>query len=120
MISLHALFPTVALGFFAITAEAKIQWTPSCATECTSLTTVPIECATLDVPFDYTANDPNDTLTLNLLRAPAPLKSKGSILTNPGGPGLPGRNNLAQLASILIPYVKLPSRNKVSYYTILY
>lgn len=48
---------------------------------------LPIECASLPVPLDYT--DPeSETLDLSLLRVNATKEPvRGSILFNPGGPG---------------------------------
>ncbi|MEZ5258889.1 MAG: alpha/beta fold hydrolase [Ilumatobacteraceae bacterium] len=52
-----------------------------------SLTSVGLDCGTLDVPLDY--DDPGaDTIELALVRLPATSSSPtGSILFNPGGPG---------------------------------
>jgi pimeloyl-ACP methyl ester carboxylesterase len=52
-----------------------------------------VECAELEVPFDYFAQ-PTGTFTLQLSRQRA-LKSSeriGVLLVNPGGPGAPGRS----------------------------
>jgi hypothetical protein len=52
--------------------------------------TAPIECATIRLPMDYT--EPNSTILWDapLLRVKAPKQpSKGSILVNWGGPGIP-------------------------------
>ncbi len=57
-----------------------------------------LQCATLEVPLDYT--DPTgDTIDLALVRRPATDESQriGSLLVNPGGPGIPG-TLLAQAA----------------------
>src|SRR6185369_11783801 len=50
-----------------------------------------IECATLTVPIDYD-NASGGTIDLALMRLPASNKSErvGSMLVNPGGPGVPG------------------------------
>ncbi len=50
-----------------------------------------VECATLAVPVDY-ADPEGDTVDLVLMRLPAGSKSNriGSLLVNPGGPGVPG------------------------------
>lgn len=78
------------------TASAKIAWSP-CEGEQS------LHCATLDVPFDYTSPN-SETLPLQLIKIPAPLGSKGSILANPGGPGQPGRSGIVGLASPLLAY----------------
>lgn len=85
-----ALLPSVA--------SAKINWSP-CEGEPS------LQCATLDVPFDYTSSNSTETLALQLIKIPAPLGSKGSILANPGGPGQPGRAGIVGLASPLLAYV---------------
>ena len=58
------------------------------------------ECATLEVPLDYT--DPaGDTIDLALLRVPATGDRIGSLVVNPGGPGAPGTDYAAQAESAL-------------------
>ena len=56
----------------------------------------PIDCATLDVPLDYTGSISSDTLQLQLLKVNATKKPfKGSVLFNPGGPGISGVESVA-------------------------
>ena len=64
---------------------------------------VTLECGSVVVPLDWTAPDSNKTHVLSLVRAPA-LKqpAKGSIQTNPGGPGDSGKEFLAQSAGTLL------------------
>jgi hypothetical protein len=74
-----------------------IQWAP-CDEKLEALKNaqLPIECATVTVPLDYTVRSCNETIRLNLLRVPARAKpSKGSILFNFGGPGDAGRASMA-------------------------
>ena len=55
------------------------------------------ECATLTVPLDY--GDPTgETIDLNLLKRPADDQDRkvGSLLVNPGGPGVPGTSEAEQ------------------------
>lgn len=78
-------------GAFA-TATPNITWGPCSEFPGAKL---PVQCANLTVPLDYTRPAANETLTLNLVRLPALKKSKGSILLNFGGPGIPGRPSLA-------------------------
>ena len=57
-----------------------------------------LQCATLDVPLDYskpddTSND--NTIRLALVRAPATASRKGAVLFNPGGPGGSGFDPIA-------------------------
>ncbi|KAL4955995.1 hypothetical protein BDW69DRAFT_102019 [Aspergillus filifer] len=101
MVSFRTLLSTLAL---LATAECKINWTP-CDSPLFNSSTVPVpfECGTLDVPFDYTSRTSHETLTLQIVKAPAPLKSKGSIFVNTGGPGIPNRQDFAVLAPNLIP-----------------
>ncbi|KAL6706275.1 hypothetical protein ACN47E_005565 [Coniothyrium glycines] len=48
----------------------------------------PIYCATLPVPLDYTNTDSGKTVDLQLIKIKATKEPfKGSVLTNPGGPG---------------------------------
>jgi hypothetical protein len=88
---------------YALPHEATgIQWSPCNETDLAS--TMALECGTLRVPLDYTDPSSNATLELELARIPASVQpSKGSILTNFGGPGMPGRSGLASLGPILNP-----------------
>ncbi|KAI0382532.1 alpha/beta-hydrolase [Hypomontagnella monticulosa] len=71
--------------------QTSLQWGPCNKTEVPS--DVPVECSTLFVPLDYTEPDSSETLGLDLVRVPAPVKpSKGGILFDFGGPGGTGRN----------------------------
>ena len=60
------------------------------------------ECATLRVPLDY-AHPGGETIDLAVLRAPAqrPSARIGSLVVNPGGPGVPGTDYAAQSGSAL-------------------
>ncbi len=55
------------------------------------------ECSTLEVPLDY-AEPTGETIELAVLRVPAkqPEKRVGSLLVNPGGPGVPGTSYAAR------------------------
>ena len=76
--------------------STAINWGP-----CTLESPLDIQCGTLAVPRDYTLRDANQTVDLDLLKVPAVKgPSKGSILFNFGGPGLPTRANLAERAEI--------------------
>jgi pimeloyl-ACP methyl ester carboxylesterase len=65
-----------------------------------------IECATLTVPVDYDAPATSDqhgsTIDLGLMRLPAGNASEriGSLLVNPGGPGVPGTDLVVNAAAI--------------------
>ncbi|KAL8879744.1 MAG: hypothetical protein Q9198_002705 [Flavoplaca austrocitrina] len=68
-----------------------INWSP-----CTQNGTLPIECGTLTVPLDYVNTNSTATLDLQLVKLSAVKRpKKGSILFNPGGPGIPGRDFIA-------------------------
>lgn len=83
------------------TRTSSIQWTP-CTVNSSVTITVPIECASLAVPLDYTNTLSKATLDLELLRVPhlANSEFKGSILTNFGGPGASGQEDLAVLGDM--------------------
>ncbi|KAI9372626.1 hypothetical protein BJX61DRAFT_506625 [Aspergillus egyptiacus] len=101
MVSFRTLLPTLAL---LVTVECRIDWTRCDPLEFNSSTVpVPFECGSLDVPFDYTSPNHSEKLTLQLLKAPAPLQSKGTILFNLGGPGVVNRNDFPSLAPTFIP-----------------
>jgi pimeloyl-ACP methyl ester carboxylesterase len=85
----EAVSPTPAAGATLAPRPAlarfyaqRLDWTP-CQDE--------FLCATLTVPLDY-RHPGGDTLDLALLRAPAedPDRRIGSLVVNPGGPGVPG------------------------------
>lgn len=55
-----------------------------------------LDCATLTVPLDYSSPDDDRTIDLQLIRVKATKEPfKGSILTNPGGPGGSGVQEIA-------------------------
>lgn len=102
MVSFRTLLSTLAI---LATAECSINWKPCNPREFdSSLLPVPFQCVTLDVPFDYTSRNSSEKLKLKLLKAPSPLKSKGTILFNLGGPGTTNRADFAGLAPTFIPY----------------
>lgn len=56
------------------------------------------DCATIEVPLDYTNPNSKKTVELQLLRFKATKKPfKGSVFWNPGGPGISGIETLAYL-----------------------
>ncbi|KAF4969871.1 hypothetical protein FZEAL_10153 [Fusarium zealandicum] len=58
------------------------------------------DCATLQVPLDYTGTYSSETINLQLIRFNATKEPfKGSVLWNPGGPGISGIETLAYLGS---------------------
>ncbi|KAH6838340.1 TAP-like protein-domain-containing protein [Chaetomium sp. MPI-CAGE-AT-0009] len=93
--TLTGLFTGLALASSALAIPlygrdkntSGINWGP-CDFE--SATSGPIECATLDVPLDYTDPASSETLALSLIKSPSRSNTttvKKSILFNFGGPG---------------------------------
>ncbi|KJY02026.1 hypothetical protein TI39_contig264g00023 [Zymoseptoria brevis] len=84
--------------------KASLQWV-TCPELPANQSTF-IQCANLSVPLDYDDKSGDDKLTLNLLKIKAAQSpSKGSVLMNPGGPGIAGRNDLYNvLSGILANY----------------
>ncbi len=83
-------------------AAGQLVWTP-----CGELPGEPRECADLQVPLDY--SDPSGpTITLALARIPArgPGPREGSILVDPGGPGISGVDEILTLPYQLSPAVE--------------
>ena len=67
---------------------------------------VPIDCAKLEVPLDYTEPESSEMLQLQLLKVNATKKPfKGSVLFNPGGPGGSGVELVVIGAPIFDRYV---------------
>ena len=88
-------------GAYAIPAvdshnQSSIQWGP-----CSIESPLDTQCANLTVPRDYTQPNSSATVQLELLKVPAVKgPSKGSILFNFGGPGVPTQSNLASRAEL--------------------
>lgn len=79
---------------------SDLQWGPCNVNEVNG--SLPMDCATLKVPLDYTVPSSDAMLDLQLARVPAAVQpAKGSIQFNFGGPGEPGRSGLAETAYIL-------------------
>ncbi|KAM3438678.1 hypothetical protein NHJ13734_004081 [Beauveria thailandica] len=100
MVLLKASLPILGLATYAQAAPAisgpnssrnstgsSIKWT-ECSPELNKDASLPVECAQLNVPRDYTDDKSNKTVALNLIRVPATKQPfLGSILMNYGGPG---------------------------------
>lgn len=87
--------------------KSQLRWAP-CHLEGlnSSASELPVDCATLPVPLDYTDSDNSDSLQLQLLRVNATKQPiLGSVLFNPGGPGSSGVEDVVQSASIYSEYV---------------
>lgn len=88
----------------SLPANQVLRWTP-----CPVDTTVDetqyyapdLECATIDVPLDYT-NAKSEGLVIPLVRVPATNPSNRTIIYNPGGPGASGIESLIQGGSDLV------------------
>lgn len=103
--SLTIFASTLALVSFGAIASAQecqdpyanqtIQWI-----KCGVADQPTLQCATLNVPVDYTDLSAG-TLVLPVVRVPATDSSpKGSILTNPGGPGVSGIEDVVKYGKI--------------------
>ncbi|KAI0122252.1 TAP-like protein-domain-containing protein [Daldinia grandis] len=79
--------------------NTEIRWGP-----CKLNTTLPVQCAQLTVPLDYTDESCSDTLNLDLIKYPAQKQPKrGSILLNFGGPGQDGLESMLAYAELMGP-----------------
>lgn len=83
-------------------SQPALAWTP-----CEGLADQVRECATLQVPVDY-ADPTGPTIDLALARIPArgPGPRRGSILVDPGGPGISGVDEILTLPFQLSPRVE--------------
>lgn len=100
--SITILASTLALATFGSSVSARtdyqypyanqvIQWI-----DCGTKDQPTLQCATLNVPLDYTDLS-SPALNLPVVRIPATDRSpRGSIITNPGGPGASGIEDLVQ------------------------
>ncbi|VUC34024.1 unnamed protein product [Clonostachys rosea] len=80
--------------------SAGINWTPCEFPNAT----LPIQCANLSVPLDYTSSNSSETMTLPVFRVQAAVdegSKKGSILYNCGGPGADCLNDLISWGDVL-------------------
>lgn len=96
----------LALSVSAVQAVPKprgnesIRW-GKCDIETQGL---PVECAKLTVPLDYSNDSCEETLDLALIRYPAQNgPSQGTIMLNFGGPGQDGLNSMISYAPIQGP-----------------
>jgi hypothetical protein len=87
-------------------AQPTIVWS-ECPKAVTDLNNVPSECGTLAVPLDYTDSGSVKKLNLKLVKVKAAVQpSRGSILINPGGPGIGGAEYLSgRDAAIILRYI---------------
>ena len=102
---LVALLAAVCLAATAVPASAGAQRdeqpSPLRWRECARSSDA--QCARLTVPLDDTNPDDHRTIHLNLARVQArdPERRVGSLLVNPGGPGVPGSGFAPEIAGAL-------------------
>jgi hypothetical protein len=81
-------------------AVESIKW-KSCEDYVQKDAVLPVTCANISVPLDYTDKKSNATHTLELIKVAASTKSpKGSVIMNFGGPGADGLHTLAAGANV--------------------
>lgn len=114
MKSRHGMFSALLLGTAKTLAAPESHLSPIIEARSSSLDWAPCDldlpddvksamrepgdCATLEVPLDYTNADSGKTIDLQLIRFNATKEPfKGSVLWNPGGPGISGIEMLAYL-----------------------
>lgn len=86
--------------------QSTIQWGP-CELEDldTSAVELPISCANLAVPLDYSNPDDTRELQLQLLKVNATKEPfLGSVLFNPGGPGSTGVEDILTTGPVYNEY----------------
>ena len=93
------LLPALAFGKPIDRKPQRLDWQP-CDLDFPASTRAnilePIDCATLEVPLDYT-NPQSRPLQLQLIRVNATEQpAKGSVVFSPGGPGISGVEEVAQ------------------------
>lgn len=98
---LLAALPSLALAVPTQHHDARtdsVEWK-----SCRIAGSVPGDCGKLKVPLDYTDDECNKQLTLDIYRVPATnTPKKGSIFLNFGGPGANGVADLAAFAPNLV------------------
>ncbi|MDT0318009.1 alpha/beta hydrolase [Streptomyces millisiae] len=97
-----------------VTVPETVEWGP-CPEE---VTTPRLECGTLDVPLDYRDPDGRQIeIAVSRLASENPSRRRGVLLTNPGGPGLPGLGYPAVLAWAGLPQEVLDSYDVIGFDT---
>lgn len=88
------------------TPKGSLNWAPCDLDFPQSLQdaiTVPIDCATLKVPLDYTNPKDGKMLDLQLVKVNATQRPrKGSVIFNPGGPGSSGVEEVVQQGPLYV------------------
>ena len=97
---LYDRFAPLLLLFTRVSDASSLQWGPcdlDLAEDAQKLIKAG-DCATIEVPLDYTDPKSEKTVELQLIRYKATKQPfKGSVLWNPGGPGISGIETLAYL-----------------------
>lgn len=81
-----------------IPASKLADWTPCPPTETTEGAPPTLECSSIRVPMDYASPD-GPTFTVPLVRIPSKAAQPRLLMTNPGGPGISGVDDLRSAAS---------------------
>jgi hypothetical protein len=93
--------PESHLSSFIKARSSSLDWAPcdlDLPDDIKNAMREPGDCSTLEVPLDYTNLDSAKTIDLQLIRFNATKEPfKGSVLWNPGGPGISGIETLAYL-----------------------
>ncbi|KAF2163156.1 hypothetical protein M409DRAFT_26599 [Zasmidium cellare ATCC 36951] len=95
-LSLHLASPTLSISL--PTNQTSLTW-HKCPTS--SETNAGLDCAELRVPLDWSNPNDGETITLSMNRWPAkdPAKKIGTLVYNPGGPGISATDSVVDFAS---------------------
>lgn len=107
--SIVALVPALVLAVTAVPASAsadpfaryagqELRWGACAFTPLPDA--LPSECAAVTVPRDWAAADAGRDLVISISRVAASGEHAGSLLTNPGGPGVQGASLPGALAAL--------------------
>lgn len=94
-----------------------VRWGPCSEKKAASRDPSPrLECSTLEVPLDYRNPDGRQIeIAISRLASKEPSKRRGVLLTNPGGPGIPGLGYPAVLAASGLPQKVLDSYDVIGF-----
>lgn len=88
--------------------ESALNWS-ACNDKVESTDALPFQCATYNVPLDYSKPESEEELELKLVRIRATEEPfLGSVFFNPGGPGYAGRQDLYAGRELWQTYVRPP------------
>lgn len=99
------------------TTPDPVRWGPCSEKKAASRAPSPrLECSTLEVPLDYRNPDGRQIeIAISRLASREPSKRRGVLLTNPGGPGIPGLGYPAVLAASGLPQKVLDSYDVIGF-----